>query len=143
MKELSKRNEFYIPEDRRLELEHFCKQYDTWFKAREGLFGLQKNPDALNTYFKSNELGDPTARCAMAIARYSKWIELVDDSLMEACNDVEDLLPYLRMAVTGGVSYDFIESYFMTHEGEVMPVSRRSFYWILRKFYYILSEKRE
>lgn len=143
MKELSSNNPFYISEDRRLELEHFCKQYDTWFRAREGLFGLQKHPEKLNSYFDTNELGDPTARCAMGIARYSKWIDMIDDSLKEACNDVEDLVPYLMMAVTGGVSYDFISNNVLAFQGEVMPVSRKAFYWILRKFYWILSEKRE
>lgn len=132
--ELSEKNPYWLSRHRFYELKHFCLQYPVWKKAYNGLSGLSKRPDELNTFFKTNQLGDPTARCGMAMAHFSERMEMVERSAQEA--DPE-LAAFILKGVTEGLSYDTLKT------GSDIPCSRDVYYDRYRKFFSILSKKRQ
>lgn len=128
--EVSLKNEFYVKKERVKELEWFCKQYGTWKEARKCLMRLKSRPDDLQK-FKSNEVGNPTERCALAIAKYGTMIAIVEEAARCAS---EDLWQQILLSVTEGQSYEKVKARID------IPCGRDTFYFIRRKFFWVVDK---
>ena len=133
MKDLSKKNEYYLPKERRLELEHFVKQYPMW-KTIERNIGMGLDVGThLGVNFSKDWIdytGDKATLRVMIQGKISK----VDQAL--AIFDGEpDLQNYIYENVIYGHSYDTLAAY----KFAVMPVSRHEFYRQVRRFYFKLN----
>lgn len=128
---LSKKNKYYIPEHRFLELKHFCLQYPKWQEALRSVTGIWFKEFKFGDFFqKSNDIFDPTYKSAMISDFYSSRIKMIEkaaklsDSLLDC---------WILAGVTEGRSYDNLK---MMYD---IPCDRNTYYDRYRKFFYILD----
>lgn len=133
--ELSQKNPYWISKHRYYELKHFCLQYPIWKKALSSLDGLSKRPADLEVFVKSGQLtGDPTARCAEARLFYRNRMEMVEQSAIGAD---ANLYSYILRGVTEGLSYDALKMRYG------IPCCREVYYAAYRRFFWLLSKRRD
>jgi hypothetical protein len=132
--EISEKNKYYIDKHRYYELKHFCLQYKEWKKSYELC------NDSLifaATFEKTHSVGTPsdlTAKYAMRKVLYAERIKMIEDAAKEA----DDFLyPYILQAVTEGLSYTYLKAKLG------IPCGRDMYYDRYRRFFWILSEKRD
>ena len=132
--EISEKNKYYIDKHRYYELKHFCLQYKEWKKSYELC------NDSLifaATFEKTHSSGTPsdlTAKYAMQKVLYAERIKMIEDAAKEA----DDFLyPYILQAVTEGLSYTYLKAKLG------IPCGRDMYYDRYRRFFWILSEKRD
>lgn len=130
--ELSEKNPYWIEKHRYLELKHFCLQYPIWKKAYNSLDALSGRPFDL-ALFKTTEVGDPTARCAIAKAFYSERMDTVKQIATKTDKDLEK---YLLLGVTEGLSYDELKARYD------IPCCKDTYYECYRKFFWLLNKER-
>lgn len=100
--ELSRKNPYFLPKYRYLELKNFCFQYNDWKRALARLDGWRAQEGDMGGIVKSNVPSDPTAREGTLRAYYSQHIELIDRCIAK----IEPALQtYIRKGVTEGLSY--------------------------------------
>lgn len=126
---VSKKNPYYISSHRYLELKNFCLQYPEWKQAVADINLVGKPADI---YVDTN-MQDPTSKVADLREPYLKKIFLV-----ESCASAtdENYGKYVLMAVTRALTYDNLR---LMHG---LMINRREYYKLYRKFFYILSKKR-
>lgn len=123
-------NPYYISPNRYYELRHFCLQYPEWKTMRAH---LRNDISSLSfEYRRSAGHNDPTVQRLILCEKYTKKIDLVEESAIEADSDI---WKYLVTAVTKGHTYDTMRSLYD------IPCGREMFYDRCRKFYWILSQK--
>lgn len=129
MRELSRKNPYYVNKYRYKELLYFCRQYPTWEKALVGLNGLYAKPAELGMLVQTGQEGESSVeRCVISMDRFRSLMKLVEDAAKET--DPE-LCRYLLKGVTNGLSYD---------ELGYIPCSRDTYYNRYRKFFYHLNK---
>ena len=132
--ELSPKSRYWIDRHRYYELKHFCMQYPLWIRARASLDGLSRRALRLTPPSPTGLVQSPTSRCAEQRLWYTERIAMVEESAAEA----DPLLgPYLLRGVTEGLSYDCLKARL------ALPCSREAYYESYRKFFWLLSEKRQ
>ena len=132
--ELSKKNPYYINKHRYYELKHFCLQYPIWKSARAGLTGLSEKPEGIVRISKSLRASDPTERIAEARLYFSDRIEMIEKTAM----DVDSIIgPYLLIGVTEGLSYEKLNA------RNKVPCGKDVYYDLYRKFFWLLSKRRQ
>ena len=131
--ELSEKNQYWIDRHRYYELKHFCMQYPIWKKLYLMLESWGKKPGDLGYISKMNGYSDPTAKSAVDKAYFSERIEMVERAAKDA--DPE-LACYILKGVTEGVSYDYLKARLE------IPCCKDTYYDKYRKFFWILSKKR-
>lgn len=132
--ELSPKSRYWIDRHRYYELKHFCLQYPLWIRARASLDGLSRRTLRLTPPSPTGLVQSPTSRCAEQRLWYTERIAMVEESAAEA----DPLLgPYLLRGVTEGLSYDCLMARL------ALPCSREAYYESYRKFFWLLSEKRQ
>ena len=132
--ELSPKSRYWIDRHRYYELKHFCLQYPLWIRARASLDGLSRRALRLTPPSPTGLVQSPTSRCAEQRLWYTERIAMVEESAAEA----DPLLgPYLLRGVTEGLSYDCLKAQL------ALPCSREAYYESYRKFFWLLSEKRQ
>lgn len=132
--ELSPKSRYWIDRHRYYELKHFCLQYPLWIRARASLDGLSRRTLRLTPPSPTGLVSSPTSRCAEQRLWYTERIAMVEESAAEA----DPLLgPYLLRGVTEGLSYDCLKARL------ALPCSREAYYESYRKFFWLLSEKRQ
>lgn len=132
--ELSPKSRYWIDRHRYYELKHFCLQYPLWIRARASLDGLSRRALRLTPPSPTDLVRSPTSRCAEQRLWYTERIAMVEESAAEA----DPLLgPYLLRGVTEGLSYDCLKARL------ALPCSREAYYESYRKFFWLLSEKRQ
>ena len=133
-KTLSLKNNYYISQNRYLELKYFCLQYPVWKEAYESLTELGENrPFKYSAKIKA-PYKDTTARIALAKKHFSERMELVQKCAIEADEEISD---YILESVTEGKSYDKL------YQQHMIPISRNSFYERRRRFFWLLNKYRE
>lgn len=133
MKELSKSNEYYLPAERTKELEWFCKQYKRWGRAIDCVDGMSKVPkERMDRFIR--EHGDPTARAAETRAYYSDRMDMVRQAAYESGDSIT--APIIFAAVTKGLDYDKLRAQMN------VPICRKTFYALRRRFFWNLSALR-
>ena len=134
MKELSRRNKYWIDKHRYYELKHFCLQYPLWKKAYTELCtAMRKNPDA-NAYIHGSDVVDSTSDIASARVYFSSRMGLVQSIAMEADAEIGS---YIFEAVTKGLSFDTLQTVYE------IPCGKDLYYDRYRKFFWLLSNARD
>ena len=82
--EISQKNKYWIDKHRHYELKHFCLQYPIWKCKYADLNNLSVSLSKIEAMPRSNEPGDPTAKCAIKKAYYLERIKLIEDIAKEA-----------------------------------------------------------
>lgn len=132
--ELSPKSRYWIDRHRYYELKHFCLQYPLWIRARASLDGLSRRTLRLTPPSPTGLVQSPTSHCAEQRLWYTERIAMVEESAAEAD---PLLMPYLLRGVTEGLSYDCLKARL------ALPCSREAYYESYRKFFWLLSEKRQ
>ena len=131
--EISEKNKYSIDKHRYYELKHFCLQYKEWKKdyalCNESII-FTSNIERFET---SNIPSDLTAKYAIKKVQYAERINMIEQTAKEA----DDFLyPYLLKAVTEGLSYVNLKARLE------IPCSRDMYYDRYRRFFWLLSQKR-
>ena len=132
--ELSKKSKYWIEKHRYYELKHFCLQYPIWKKALCSLDGLSRRPTDFMIFAWTNEVSDPTAKCAIVREYYSKRMKIIQQ-VAEETDPV--LAKYILLAVTEGHSYDYLKARLE------IPCCRDMYYDRYRKFFWLLNKARD
>lgn len=132
--ELSKKNKYWISKPRYYELRHFCAQYPGWRKAYSELVEYGVVVSNITNEFRTNTVSDPTAKLAIMKMNFMDKIEMVEKAAMEAD---PYLYSYILKAATEGRSYVYLKTKLD------IPCSRDVYYEKYRKFFWILSQKRQ
>lgn len=125
---ISKKNEYYISKHRYYELKHFCLQYPEWMKEYKSINYSVKGIDPAKERFGENL--DITSELAVRREELRKKMEMVEQA---ALNTDPDLVDYILMAVTDGVSFEYLKM------NKDVPCSRDMFYSRYRRFFKMLD----
>ena len=131
--ELSEKNKYWIDKHRYYELKHFCLQYPIWKKAYLALESIGNRPVDLAGFSKTNNISDPTAKCAEAKLFYTERIALLEQVATETDRG---LASYILKGVTTGVSYDYLKARLE------IPCCRDTYYELYRRFFWLLNKAR-
>ena len=133
---ISRRNKYYLPEHRRADLIHYCRQYDDWKKELRRLQEDRTRTRAVD-YKRTRSSGtgnNPTEAAAFAINRIQRRIEMVDEAARETD---PDLAKYIIMSVAKRVTFQTLRS---KHD---IPVSKNTFTRLRHEFFWRLDKKKE
>ena len=136
--ELSKKSEWWISRHRYYELKHFCLQYPTWKDILREVIDSSVGGSIINKIFTSYNTYDPTAEKVILMDYYTNRIEMIENAAHEAFTLTEEIhiWPYLRKAVTEGLSYNTLRTKFN------IPCSKDIYYEQYRKFFWHLDKLR-
>ena len=127
--ELSKKNRWWIPKHRYLELYHYCLQYRNW-KDKAKLYGNVRASEIVRT---NPEWSDPVGDEAVYREYYLEQIFMVESSAYEADDQIGE---YILKAVTEDLSFTVLR---MIYD---IPCGKDMYYDRYRKFFYILDAKK-
>ena len=131
--EVSVKNKYWIDKHRHYELKHFCLQYPRWKKLYIYLDDKTTISPKLYEVKGNNGKVDITARIAIDKAYYLEKIDLIEETAMETDSS---LYPYILKGITEGLSYTYLKTKMN------MPCGKDMYYDRYRKFFWILSNKR-
>lgn len=131
-KELSQKSKYWISKHRQYELKHFCLQYPTWKQEYAALSYISSS--SLDQAPSSNTPGNPTENIAVKRSHYKDRIDMLEETAVETD---KALGRYILMAVTEGLSYDYLKSKLN------IPCGRDMYYDRYRRFFWLLSEARD
>lgn len=119
---ISKKNPYWVPKHRFLELYHFSLQYKDWVKELADTIYIPSDPEF-----------DPTGNIAARITRLKTNCELVK----RCCADADSVLQrFIFMSVTEGYSYDTLRTKFH------IPCGKDYYYLRYRKYFWLLSRRK-
>lgn len=130
--ELSQKNKYWIEKHRYYELKHFCLQYPIWKKAYLALDGMSKRPTELAIF--SNSYSDPTFQCAIAREFYLDRMQMIEQTAIATDGN---LYSYILKGITEGISYDCLKVRLE------IPCCKDTYYELYRRFFWLLSERRQ
>lgn len=130
--EISKNKKYWIDPNRYYELKHFCLQYDVWKRAYLALDGFSRSPDG--DPIDGGDHSDPTPRCVEARYSFYKRMSMIEEAARETDVGLRD---YILKAATQGLSYETLRTKYN------IPCCRNDYYELYRKFFWILSQKRQ
>lgn len=99
-----------------------------------GLDGFSKKSTDVITFGTNNSHGDPTVKCAISKAYYSKRIAMIEKIAVETD---PALANYILRAITEELSYDYLK---MNLD---IPCSKDTYYDRYRRFFWLLNEERQ
>ena len=128
--EISQKNKYYISKHRYYELKHFCLQYPEWKQdyleiQNHGLRNVEISRVGKTT--RQNSIVETDAIILEELSRKMDMIELTANMA-----DPE-LANYILLAVTQGVSYEYL----LTNQN--IPCCRDTFYDRYRRFFWLLN----
>lgn len=129
--ELSKKNKYYIPKHRYLELKHFCLQYNDWKNKKESY--ISSSSIIFPGRVSDGKISDRTGELAVVNADLDRNSRIVK----EACERTDrSLSKYIFIAVTQGLSFTTLK---MIYE---MPCEKDMYYDRYRRFFWVLDKLR-
>ena len=130
--ELSKRNKYWIPKYRYLELKYFCLQYPDWKKEYARLLEECLATSSNSEIRSSPEFVDKTSELAMKLSNLNSKISLVG----KIANEIDpEIGRYILKAVTEGLSFVRLKTYYE------IPCERDMYYDRYRKFFWVLDSQ--
>lgn len=130
--ELSRKNKYFISKHRRLELVHFCLQYDEWDKALK-MVKYYPSTDLDKVTPSNREVSDITAENAVRLEELKRNMRIVKDTCFET--DIE-ICDWIFLGVTKGYSFTKLKTAYN------LPCEKEMYYDRLKKFFYLLDKKR-
>lgn len=140
---ISPRNNYYIPSERLLELQHFCRQFPGWVEDYNqfDIRSVKLDQD----YISYNSISDITAEAGIKKAKLSKKIKMVNVCAYKAVkmtcpwlNDTQPLVDYLIGYVTIDQKGD-MQNMHMALD----IISEDRFYILRRCFFWLLDQTRD
>lgn len=128
---LSKRNKYYISENRYKELLYFARQYAV---MRLELADLRNAYPTQALVRVKQEHYDPMPDLVDRATRLADKIELIEECAYQAD---PDLWTWILTGVTTGKSYDYLSMHMN------MPASKELYYDRYHKFFYLLSLRKD
>ena len=127
--DISKKNKYWISKHRYYELKHWCLQYYEWKEMYLYFSGLINRTE----FSDSNSKNSPVEYLAEQREYYKRCMDL-----LQKCCELSDpcISTYIFKAVTQGLSFINLE----THG---IPCGRDMYYDRYRKFFWILSRKKQ
>lgn len=125
---ISKRNKYWIPKHRYLELRHFCLQYPEWKRDLREYSWCNSG-----VISQGDEWSDPTGRAVERREQANHCVAMVENCAKASSNE---LWAYLLKAVTQDLSYVALR---MMDE---IPCGRDMYYECYRKFFWLLDKSR-
>lgn len=121
------KDNYNISKEKYYELKYFCLQFDSKKEKLKSICVIS----AVRTEETpcSTSISNPTATQGEIIAQLSKDIELIEQTAIQADSE---FYKYILDNVTKGTPYEYLD----------IPMSRRSFYRLRRKYFYLLSIKK-
>lgn len=135
MKTLSEKNPYYISTEKKLELIHFCRQYPEWRAEYNALVHSAEGRSMAFDVVKvlRGASPRPTEGIMLQAVKLCEKMDLVE---LSAFNANPKIVRYIRQGAVEGKSYDQMNAI------NPLPVSRAEYYKSLRKFYWLLAQKR-
>lgn len=130
---VSKKNPYWIPKHRYLELKHYCLQYGDWKRQLNRIHSSIASPAFIDGFAKASGHSDPTEKLAIIASALADNIALVDRVAYEAGGD---LGYWLGIGVTEGLSYEALKT------RADIPCCREVYYNLYRKFFWLLDKYR-
>lgn len=128
--EISKRNKYWIPKYRFLELKYFCLQYPEW-KREYRILQTSIATSSTNSEIKTQqEFQDPTGNLAVRLEKLNSKISLVGKIAKMSDPEIGD---YVLLAVTEGISFVNLK---MMYE---IPCERDMYYDRYRRFFWLMD----
>lgn len=128
--EISKRNKYWIPKYRFLELKYFCLQYPEW-KREYRILQTSIDTSSTNSEIKTQqEFQDPTGNLAVRLEKLNSKISLVGKIAKMSDSEIGD---YVLLAVTEGLSFVNLK---MMYE---IPCERDMYYDRYRRFFWLMD----
>lgn len=128
--EISKRNKYWIPKYRFLELKYFCLQYPEW-KREYKILQTSIATSSTNSEIKTQqEFQDPTGNLAVRLEKLNSKISLVGKIAKMSDPEIGD---YVLLAVTEGISFVNLK---MMYE---IPCERDMYYDRYRRFFWLMD----
>lgn len=124
---------YWIPEERYYELRTFCKNYDLWKAALADIDTFAGHSGSCISVCRSIDRYSVEQKAMLRKAMADR-IELVDGCARD-CD--ESIGRYILEATTQGLSYDDICK---RHD---LDVNRAEYFDKYRRFYYLLSERKD
>ena len=146
-KDLSKKNPLAISHERRLELEHFCKQYPEWLAEYNDPVGVKAVQWVEEKLDLKLDHSNPTEAIALRKKWLSERLDLIECTAGTAVESVIDygavngrktyclVLDKLILAVTHGLGYSKL--------GIEDCISEYQYQKMYRYFFYILDKRRD
>lgn len=129
----AKSSKYYISKQKFLTARHFCLQYGEWLDEYRALESGSISGINYDGMPHSSTVGRPTEARAIRMAELSRKIELVEQTAVEAG---EDIAKWLLKGVT---SEDATFRYLKMVMG--IPCEKAMYYDRRRKFYWLISQK--
>lgn len=127
--ELSKKNPYWIPKERYLELKHFVKGYWEYVNELRTLYGLKGRSVIDATKYKPLYLDSDVPYLTLY---YEEKLNYIDKALSEVGGDIFG--PIILWVIEEGSSYDKINTKCP------IPCGRRQFYQMYRQFFWVLDK---
>ena len=119
---ISKKNPYWVPKHRFLELRHFSLQYKDWVKELNDICLIPSDPGF-----------DPTGEIASRTAKLKSNIELVE----KCCHDADaGIWRFIFLAVTEDYSYEHLRT--ALH----IPCGKDYYFTRWRKYFWLLSQRK-
>lgn len=131
--EVSKKNPYWIEKHRYYELKHFCLQYPIWKQAYLSLSELSSKPGVTELCRNKYNMSNPTERITMIRLNYSEKMEMIEKAAEESN---KELTKYILLGVTKGIPYTSLTTKYD------IPCCRDVYYEAYRRFFWLLSKKR-
>lgn len=130
--QLSTKNRWFITKHRYLELKHFCLQYPEW-KEEYGRLQIRLTSRQLELKAENRQFADPVAEMAIRRSKLLNQMKMIEQAAIEADADLSN---YILLAVTNGVSWEFLKT------KQDIPCCRETYYDRYRRFFWYLSKER-
>lgn len=133
MKTMSKRNPYYLPIERRLELKYFCMQYPRWEAEYNGCIIVPgaATPEKVRVDENRND-----SMVEITVER-REGLKTKMDMVIETSKQCDkDFGKYIFRGVTTGLSYDQL------WKRMTLPLSKSSYYMVMEKFFWMLDKER-
>ena len=129
--EVTKNNPYYISRHRYYELKHFCLQYPEFKRIYNSL--CEKIPSGII----SENFSNPQSNQERDMELRQGYLDRIE--LIEECSKLVD--PVLGSYILRGVTEGYPYSYFKTKDN--IPCCKDTYYELYRKFFFILSRKKQ
>lgn len=125
--ELSKKNPYWIPRERYLELKHFTKGYWDYMTELRALYGLK----SCTVIDLSREKRYLSGGVKPGIIYWREKLDCIEKAANEAC---KELAPYVLQVIIESSSYDKLNARYN------IPCGRRQFYRAYRRYFWYLDK---
>lgn len=129
-RELSKKNEYYLPKETLLTAKHYTMQYKLWQKELREIENTQRAISYDGVKVQTNGCGDPVFLATAKAEELRGKVQKVESTIHLVADDIYF---YLLMGVAYGWSFQQLKAKGMPLEKNAYYIRRRRYYWEISK----------